>query len=286
MYLSLEFFQTGICDRLRAFTFTVAMAKINNDFTLNVYENASYECPDRIIDLFDVNGFELKSLSGRGECGPILMTPFNSFPCLDTVNLHLSPSLKYSPEQFLAEWLSSYRLLRPKPEFKSVQCALNSYYDLGVHIRCTDRLAKRPGNGVITRRQLTKFIYEYLPSKIESSENLNSVYLCSDSEDVLREAIDAIGERVPIAVNPLTRSKKGGRESDGVHFLYDLFSLSRAREVVSTVGGGVPMTANLISKSSCYQTVPGWTSNLLETRCFENLRLIRGKLFKIKRSFL
>jgi len=277
MVLNLDTFGTGICDRLRALTFSAAIAELIHDKDLYVYEESSSECPDRIIDLFDLKGFKIHSLQ-MPEKSQIMMNPFNSFPCLDAVQRNVPDYITVSARQVFGLWVDSYKLLIPKPKFTIVNRALSFSYSFGIHLRTTDRLGRLPGKGVITKSQLKKFVYKFLPDILSSTSPLHNVYICSDSALVLREVLAVLSGGVELITNPGNRIPKGSRESDGEYFLYDLFSLSRCEKIYSTVGGGVPLTANLIAGRNFSDADTGWAASCWDTRAFDVMR-------KMKRFF-
>ena len=108
MIVDLSGYSTGVCDRLRQVTFCAAISKIVGDPVLEIYEILTDEGPFSIVDLFILDGFDIKKLNQIPH-DSIRMNPQNSEISYATVVAHKPKNLNVDTEQFLFIWKKLYK---------------------------------------------------------------------------------------------------------------------------------------------------------------------------------
>jgi len=277
MIVDLSGFATGVCDRLRQLTFCAALAKELGDNVLEIYELASSQSVGFLSNLFALDGFSLLTLQQQPKGTHIRMSPFDSLPSLEACAAHLPPEFHIDPSDFYNKWLTAYTMLKPSQHVFSSSRSLSLRYDLGVHLRVTDKLVGIPSKGCITWSQFNKFAYHFLPQYLKSFGRDFKVYLASDSESSFNAVVNRISPFVNVYYSPFGWHKHGIRHTGGDAFVYDLFSLANSSNIVSTTGGGIPLTARLIAGCSP-SSFKAWTSECCSTRTVEALRFTKRLL--------
>ena len=277
MIVDLSGFSTGLCDRLRQVTFCAALAQLESDLLLEIYESVTMEGPYSIVELLVLEGFELRELHKQPE-NQLRMTPQTSQICMATVRTHKPKSLNVSDGDFLLRWRGMFRKLRPigyLPDlFQMDLIGWSRPKTIGIHVRLSDRLSKWPVQGAITETQYKRFVKVKIPWIIRYARaNDYSVFLAADnlaSDETVRRLLR---DKVKLIEYSKRWASVGVRNTDGHTFLCDLFGLSNCKNIFSTTGGGVPYTAALIGGIN-EESVHIWTEERWLDRAMIGLRKV------------
>lgn len=276
MIVDLSDFSTGVCDRLRQLTFCAVIAQFRNESILEIYELPSLGNPFSLSDLFYVEDFtivKVKSVPNK----TFKMHPINSSVMQSTVDLWMPKDINISKKEFYLQWVKIYKKLKPKrseiylSEWNKIN--LINKNTIGIHIRLTDRLSSYPVNGAITKSQFEAFVKKKLPAIISYVNTNNyTIFLASDNS----KADEVVRNILKSKVNMIEYNKNwntcGDRETESEPFLLDLFGLARTREIFSTTGGGVPLTANMIGGNK--NVIHIWTEERIRDKIFIRIRLL------------
>jgi len=211
----------------------------------------SQTCPFTFVELCDVDGFEVRSWrEGSGESA-IRFDPA-VHPSLPNVQKFKPPEVAVSHEKFLALWLDSYRLLKPKKHVLAEVEKLGVDSDcVGFHVRMTDKVCndRTPALTVVPEQvqKLESTALSVLQKQLKKL-NLGSVFLAADNEESKQQwqkRLSDLGYRV------ISHSAKFDssllRQTSGEDFAVDLFSLARCKTIVGTTYSGVVRSAAWIS---------------------------------------
>ena len=250
---------SGFCDRLRSITFGIMLSKvfIKNKNSIKLIENKSKECPYLFTDLCEIKKFKIKKLKKNSSLKPLfLMNPFNSEISIKNLIKHLP--YKYNNLTKLIDlWKDSYKIIYPKRKVlkKIKKLKLPKKY-IGIHIRVTDKLVplytqlfEIPTKSTISHLQLRMF-NKYLPSMLSKYAKNKNVYIACDDQKTKIKFTNLLNKKgFQVFFNNNKFFKNKFRQTNGEDFVTDLFCLSRAELIVSSTGGGVPLTAQMLSQN-------------------------------------
>ena len=252
---------SGFCDRLRAVTFGITIHKLyyrNEKKIIKLIEKKNNECPFLISDICYIQGFRILKTKHKNKNDFVIsMTPYNSDLTKENVQKHHN-SKKYSDEAILKSWIKSYNLIHCNKKIKTI---INKIYlpkkFFSIHIRSTDKLVSTmeklfeiPSKPTITFGQMNYFINNILDLINKNTKNKN-VYIASDSEIYRLKIIKLLKKNnYNIFINNSSFVKKKLRQTSATDFGVDLFCLKQSSLILSSTGGGVPNTANLMSKKN------------------------------------
>lgn len=258
MIVNLSEMFSGFSDRLRPITFGLMLSKIffRKNKTIEIIESKSKECPYLFTDLCSIKYFKVsKSKSSKKKNYLFNMSPFNSQITEKNLKKHM-PFEFEEADYLIDEWKKSYKLIKPAKKItkKIERLKLPKQY-VGVHIRSTDkvvslytRLFEIPSKTTITQFEL-KFFIKNLPFLICKNINCKNVFVACDDKKLKGVIIKTLTDhKFNVYFNNNKFFKKQLRQTNGEDFLIDLFSLSNSRLIISSTGGGVPTTAQLLSK--------------------------------------
>jgi hypothetical protein len=140
---------------------------------------------------------------------------------------------------------------------KNLQKKINKIYLpkklIGIHLRTTDRMIdfKRIIIDLQLKDMFFKFQLRHFEKKIskiiQKETNIKNIYLASDENKIKQSVSKNLRNK---GFNVHTNNSKyynNFRKTNGEDFLVDLFCLSKSHIIFTTVGGGVPYTAHLLS---------------------------------------
>jgi hypothetical protein len=249
---------SGYCDKLRCLTFGIAtlnLAYKNKNKIINLIEKKNKECPYNIEDICKISNFTIiKKKFNKKIYKTISMSPYDSSINIENVRKHnLFTNI---PEyRLLNEWKRSYQLLVPS---KKVTLALKKNNlpknFFSVHIRASDKVLSPlkkifeiPYKQAITQSQIDFFIKNIISisNKFTISKN---VFIASDVENIKFKVIKIFQEHnFKVFSNEMVFRNNFYRKTSAIDFGADLFCLKKSSLIISSTGGGVPETANLIS---------------------------------------
>lgn len=245
----------GICDRLRALTFMVAICMNARQNRLFLDLTTSKHCPYNLDELFRIEGMEFKITKNLFPVDFFLTTEHFDPPRIDrTGSLYFGG---VDAGAFYRTWSSAYGALRPHEPVQSKIDALNVNESfLGVHVRRTDKVGTS-----LTGEWGVSILIDDLPilenkllsdifSKLKETCT-NNVYLACDNQNSMKfysEYLTARGVVVVTSEEPYDASKF--RQTTGDSLVMDIFNLSKCSEILHSVKSGVPYTAKMIKEYS------------------------------------
>lgn len=288
MFIDLTKIKSGFSDKLRAITFFIALSKFQNISIFNFYEKKNYQCPFRFVDFCKIKKINIKnSKKIINDRKKILFTSYNSE--INKKNCELAN--KFSPQinnkKLLNEWKNSYKEIYPNNSLqKKIDKIKLPNNFISVHIRSTDRVIKL--KNILRDTQLKDMIVDFQLNKFSSMiikllkkyTKCKNIYISSDQQSLKTEIINELKKNnYKIYFNNCKFKDTRYRKTNGEDFLIDLFCIAKSKFVFSTVGGGVPFTAYLLSGKKC--KVINW---LNEFNRFYFLRIFTLSIFYIKKT--
>lgn len=258
MLLDLSHVKSGFSDKLRAITFFVAFAKqAKLKFFFNIYEKKNFQCPFKFVDYCKIDNFKFKKIESIYDSikdNNIIINSYNSeLNIANCIKHNYSDKVKNS--ELLKQWKLSYKSIIPNVVLHKKIKKLNLPRTLvGIHIRSTDRLINF--KKIIYNVQLKDTFFNFqlksfeknLSNLIKKNTNIKNIYVASDQKELKNKIIkNLFKDGFKIYYNKSFFKKKKFRKTSGEDFLIDLFSLSVCNIIITTVGGGVPYTAKLLS---------------------------------------
>ena len=286
MIVDLSQMNTGVCDRLRAITCGMAKGLLTGENCIYIYEKRTQECPELIINMFSFDGFHLIPLDASPSSEAFAMNPMNSFPSVQNAKVHMDPSSPFGSHHFLLQWMKAYGRISLKEKYRKMWYDLgfgNHIISYGIHVRITDRLYDKPAVDTITPNQYYDFIHVYLP-KMEARlrRKKQYAYIASDSRAGYEDCLKILGDRVINQYDLQGWDEQNLRQAPKL-FPIDLYALSQSRSIVSTTGGGVPLTACLMAgkpKNSYYN----WSRSRIDTRVYSLGRMVKASFLRTTRQ--
>jgi hypothetical protein len=289
MLVDLSHVKSGFSDKLRVVTFFIALKKLLKlNFFLNVYEKKNFQCPFRFIDFCKVKNFRLtkiKYISNKIRDNNIIMNSYNSEINITNCKKH-NLFNNINNYKLLDKWKLSYKDIVPNSALKKKIKKINLPKKfVSVHIRSTDRIIKF--NRIILDLQLKDMFFNFQLKKFE--ENLNdlikkntsikSIYIASDEEEFRKKIIENLKKKnYKVYYNECMYSNSKFRKTSGEDFLIDLFCLSASKIIFTTIGGGVPYAAQLLSNKKT--KIINWVNQI---NIFIFLRIIVYFIYYLKR---
>lgn len=258
MLVDLSHVKSGFSDKLRVITFFIALTKLlKSNFSLYVYEKKNFQCPFRFVDFCEVKNFSLKKIkyiSKNINDNKIIMNSYNSEININNCKQH-NLFNNISNYKLLEEWKLSYRDIIPNINLNKKIKKINLPKKfVSIHIRSTDRIINF--NRIFLDLQLKDMFFSFQLKKFEKNLNylikkntdIKSIYIASDEEDFKKKIIKSLKKNgYKVYYNECKYNKNKFRKTSGEDFLVDLFCLSGSEIIFTTVGGGVPYTAQLLS---------------------------------------
>jgi len=257
MIIDTTLMRSGFCDRLRQITFGILISKLKKEKKFYIHEKKTDECPFLFTDHCNIKKIKLKKIINYKKNKVVIrMSSFDSEISIDTIKKYFPNPYKISNyEKVLKKWKFSYREIYPNRDIKKKikNLKLPSKY-VGVHIRATDKLVslftklfELPSKTTIINSQLNLFL-KSLDKQIYLNTNIKNVYLSCDDKNIKKFTLNLLkknGFKVFFNESKFLGNKL--RQTSGEDFLIDLFCLSSSKIIISSTGGGVPLTASLIS---------------------------------------
>ena len=257
MHIDLSKIKSGFSDRLRAITFHVALNKLKKKKTFfSIYEKKNYQCPFRFVDYCKIKKITIKSKKKNSNTKKnIIFTSYNS-----EINFkNCVRANKYSDtinnSELYDQWTKSYKDIYPN---NNLQNKINHIKlpkkFISVHVRSTDRVVKF--KNIFSQIQLKDMIIDFHLKKFPDTiidfivkySNCKNIYVSSDQEYLKNKIIHQLkSENFNVYYNKNIYKNLNYRRTSGDDFLVDLFCMSKSNFIFSTIGGGVPFTAHLLS---------------------------------------
>ena len=252
-----------------------------------IYEKKSTQCPFRFVDYckikkikIDVQNHQIKNNKN------FVFTPYNSD--INLKNCRYANNLKDSinNRELLEAWKDAYKDILPNSQLenkiKKIRLPKNF---ISIHIRSTDRVVKLGKifsdvqlKDMIPQFQLSIFEKRILKF-IKKNSNCKNIYVSSDQEVLKVKIIKKLKKNeYNVFFNNCSYNNKKYRKTHGEDFLIDLFCLSKSNLILTTIGGGVPYTAYLISGKKNF--IKKWVN---EFNIFLILRFFILFIFYLKR---
>ena len=258
MLVDLSHIKSGFSDKLRAITFFIAATKLlKSKFFLKIYEKQNFQCPFRFVDYCKIKNFKfkkIKSINNKIRDNNIVLNSYDSEVNIENCKKH-NRFNNINNYQLLNMWKSSYRDIIPNISLKKKIKKINLPKKfIGIHIRSTDRIIDF--RRIILDLQLKDMFFNFqlrsfeknLHNIIKKNTNIKSIYVASDEEEFKKKIIENLKKRgYVVYFNKCKYNSSKFRKTSGADFLIDLFSLSASRIIFTTVGGGVPYTAQIMS---------------------------------------
>jgi hypothetical protein len=255
MFVDLSYLKSGFSDKLRVLTFHIALKNLLKLKTpLIIFEKQNFQCPFKFVDHCKI--YRHKFIKIRKKYflkSNIIMNSYNSEISLQNCKKN-NPYKIIDNNKLLNEWRVSYKKLIPN---KNLQKKINKIglpkKLIGIHLRTTDRMIdfKRIIIDLQLKDMFFKFQLRHFEKKIskiiQKETNIKNIYLASDENKVKQSVSKNLRNK---GFNVYTNNSKyynNFRKTNGEDFLVDLFSLSKSNIIFTTVGGGVPFTAHLLS---------------------------------------
>ncbi len=234
------------------------------------------ECPFEVERLIRFRGFDLVKSEPGGKWHEIVMSPYDSLPSIANAARHLPVGLRLRSVEFLRRWKHAYSLLEPVTfDLKDL---LRDSFDVGIHIRSTDKITSKPGVRTMTELETKAYVCEKLPDLLRSQViSGKRVYIACDSRRFHDLLTSTLGEDFRLYSNINHWVSNRVRETDGETVVRDIFALSRCKIIYSNIGGGVPYTSRLIGH--------GFSRVILGLK-FVSLRTFKVYLFNLTRRLL
>ena len=274
MYVDLSNMQSGFCDRLRQLTFCIAYEKMQKkNFKINeIYEKKNQECPFYISDLIKIKNFKIKNVKKKNK-NVIKMNPFNSE--ISIKNCFKFNSKNIDNRKLLKKWKETYQLIKLKKNNHSIlKNILKGKKFISIHIRLTDKLVNLknyfleiPSKDVIYHKQFQEFIENIellIPKKYKH------IYLSSDENFYKKKIKDKLKEKFIFIDRNIKYNTNIFRQTSGKDFIIDLFAMSKSSLIISSTGGNVPLTSNLISGLG--QKYVKWTNYKVKYKFYLKIR--------------
>lgn len=247
---------SGFCDRLRAITLGIAIAKQQGESQFSIKHQPTRGCPYELAELFEIEGMKLVA-SGDSPSAPALTFDcYSSFPSKENARAHGSGL----PDTALfSQWKNAYRLLRPNPATRAQLEQIGIGGDcLGVHLRMTDKRKKKPGLIEIHKKdtgKVTRATLRAVRAQL-AAHGLRKVFLACDDQETRSLWTDTLHKQgVDVVLNENCKfSTDSFRQTSGQDFATDLFGLAGCKLIVGSVNSGVPVTAALI-KGQTLETI-------------------------------
>ena len=256
MIVDLSRIKSGFSDKLRAITFFIALSKFKKIKNFRVYEKKNYQCPFRFADYCKIKKIKIKLIKKNIEDKKkILFNSYNSEINMKNCRVANKYSFQIENKELLLEWKNSYKEIIPNFSLKKKINKINLPKNfISIHIRSTDRVVKF--KNTFKEIQLKDMIFDFQLLKFSSMvinflqkhSRCRNVYISSDQENLKMKVINKLKKNnYRVFFNNCNFKDSAYRQTKGVDFLIDLFCISKSKIIFSTVGGGVPITAHLLS---------------------------------------
>ena len=251
MYVDLSNMNSGFCDRLRQLTFCIAYEIMQKKKirVIEIYEKKNKECPFFISDLIKIKNFKIKNVKKKNK-KEIKMDPFNSE--ISIKNCLKFNSKKLDNTKLLKKWKDTYQLLslKQKNHFK-LNNILKKKKFVAIHIRLTDKLIsfknhflEIPSKDIIYYKQFQEFIINI---GLLIPKNYKYIYISSDENFYRRLIRENLKNKFQFIERNIIYNNRKLRQTSGEDFVIDLFAMAKSSMIISSTGGNVPLTSNLIS---------------------------------------
>jgi len=289
MLVDLSHIKSGFSDKLRAITFFIAATKLLKlKLFLKIYEKQNFQCPFRFVDYCKIKNIKfkkIKSINNKIRDNNIVLNSYDSEMNIENCKKH-NRFNNINNYQLLNMWKSSYRDIIPNISLKKKIKKINLPKKfIGIHIRSTDRIIDF--RRIILDLQLKDMFFNFqlrsfeknLHLIIKKNTNIKSIYVASDEEEFKNKIIENLKKRGFIVYfNKCKYNSSKFRKTSGADFLIDLFSLSASRIIFTTVGGGVPYTAQIMSSKKIL--IINWVNQI---NIFIFLRIFIYFIYYLKR---
>ena len=288
MIVDTTLMRSGFCDRLRQITFGILISKFKKEKMFYINEKKTEECPFLFTDHCKIKKIKLKKKKTyKKDKVVIRMSSYDSEISINTIKKYLPKfNKKLNYNRVLKKWKNSYKEIYPNKNIKKKinNLKLPSKY-IGVHIRATDKLVplftklfEIPSKTTIINSQLNLFI-KSLDTQIYSNSNTKNIYLSCDDKNIKKITLSSLKKKgFKVFFNQSKFSGNKLRQTSGEDFLIDLFCLSRSKIIISSTGGGVPLTASLISNKKIV------IKNFLdEINIFYLLKILNNFIFYLRK---
>ena len=255
MFVDLSYLKSGFSDKLRVLTFHIALKNLLKLKTpLIIFEKQNFQCPFKFVDHCKI--YRHKFIKIRKKYflkSNIIMNSYNSEISLQNCKKN-NPYKIIDNNKLLNEWRVSYKKLIPN---KNLQKKINKIglpkKLIGIHLRTTDRMIdfKRIIIDLQLKDMFFKFQLRHFEKKIskiiQKETNIKNIYLASDENKIKQSVSKNLSNKGFKVYTNNSKYYNNFRKTNGEDFLVDLFCLSKSNIIFTTVGGGVPFTAHLLS---------------------------------------
>lgn len=293
MHIDLSKIRSGFSDRLRAITFHIALSKFIRINNFTIYEEKNFQCPFRFIDYCKIKNRKIKAVNTNlNNKQNIIFTSYNSEINLKNCKKANHNQNKINNNNLYKKWIKSYKDVYPNSNLQKKINKINLPKKfVSIHIRSTDRVIKLKNifkdvqlKDMIIDNHIKKFPDIFI-SFISKYTNCKNIYIASDQEEMKLNLIKKLkNNNFKIYFNNNIFKNNSYRKTNGDDFLIDLFAMSKSKYIFTTVGGGVPFTAVLLSKKK--NEVINWSNELNRFIFYRFLVLMVFYLKKSKSFFL
>jgi hypothetical protein len=290
MIVDLSELTDGFCSKLKVISFFLAVIKLKKlKKCFYIYEKKTIESPYLFKDLCLIKNFKIIKLKRKPK-DAIIFNPYNYAYALKKLKKKYNIGSYYDCKFDLLSRLS-YKNFIPIKKIKKKIDRLNLPKNfISIHMRTTDRALNI--KDWLSGIQFPEMIFDFqinnmiknLPNFIKSRSEIKNIFICSDDKFYKKEVLKKITNDFNIFLNNTFYTTNNLRQTNGIDFVTELFSLSKSQIIISTVGGAVPNSAALISNKSI--KVYKWTNNLNYYIFFKTIVILIFYIKRLKYLFL
>ena len=292
MIIDLSELSDGFCSKLRVISYYLAVIIIKGlKKEIQIYEKKTEECPFLFTNLCTIKQFKIYKLNKK-PYSEIIFTPYNYDSSIKLLKkkyfIKKKQNLKFNRISNLV-----YQKYTPNIKVRKRIKKMNLPKKfIGIHIRATDRELKI--KNFIKKIQFQDMIFDFhtnhmiknLGNFIITKKLFKNIFICSDEKDYKKETIKMYSSKLNIFFNKSKFNKKKIRQTNGIDFVTELFSLARSHTIITNVGGNVSYTAYLLSgkKLKVYKWIDLFNSFIIFKYLVSVIFLIKKiKNFMIKK---
>lgn len=290
MIIDLSELTDGFCSKLKVISFFLSVIKLKRlKKVFYIYEKKTIESPYLFRDLCLIKNFKIIKLKKKPK-DTIIFNPYNYAYALKELKKKYKIESNCNIKFDLLSRLS-YKNFTPIKKIKKKIDRLNLPKNfISIHIRTTDRTLKI--KHCLRAIQFPEMIFDFqinnmiknLPNFISSKSKIKNIFICSDNEFYKKKVLKKITNDFNIFSNNTYYTTNNFRQTNGIDFITELFSLSKSQIIISTVGGAVPNSAALISNKLI--KIYKWTNKLNYFIFFKTIVISIYYIKKIKSLFL
>jgi hypothetical protein len=300
MNVDLSKITSGFSDKLRAITFFIALQKKKkNNSVFKIYEKKNTQCPFRFVDYCKIKNIKINVQNHQIKKNKnFVFTPYNSEINLKNCQHANNLNNTINNKELIEAWKDAYKYIMPNSQLqnkiKKIRLPKNF---ISIHIRSTDRVVKlcKIFSDVQLKDMIPQFQLSIFENRIlkfvKKHSNCKNIYISSDQEVLKVKIIKKLKKyEYNVFFNNCSYNNKKYRKTRGEDFLIDLFCLSKSNLILTTVGGGVPDAAYLISGKKNF--IKKWVNEfniffifrffILSIFYLKKIKIIITKFFRFK----